>query len=112
MEAKQKLSLFINKDGKLLRVLPEDLICIAANRAYCDVFVAGYQRPFNLSHSMASVLRLLPDGMMENAGRSLAVNMSHVKEIGECTLMMDNGLSFTIHSKAMRSLRENIVILV
>jgi len=103
--------LFIKKDGRLIRVMPKDVVCIEADRAYSVIYAEGLVEPIRLSHSMGSMLGLFPDGLLTVVGRSLAVNINHIREVGDCSLLMDGNQRFTIGVEAMKNLRNGLKII-
>lgn len=100
---------FINKNGRLYKVMPTDIICIVADRAYCNIFVVGRKDPYELPYSMGHVLKAIPDGLLTHVGRSLALNISHIKEVASATVTMDNEARFIISTNAMNELRNKLV---
>lgn len=103
--------LFIKKDGRLYRVLPKDIICLEADRAYCKIYVVGYVEPFRLSYAMGTLLRAFPEDLLTTVGRSLSLNLSHIREVGDCSIMMDGNHRFSTSVNAIKTLKESLNII-
>lgn len=104
--------LFVKSEGKLVRVMPRDIVCLEADRAYCNLYVMGRKTPVNFYLAMGNVYKTFPAEFLLAVGRSHRVNTDHIREIGPNSLTMDNGLVLDGISKAgMEAVRRHVHVI-
>lgn len=104
--------LFVKCNGKLERVMPRDIVCLEADRTYCNLYVAGRKNPYNFYIPMGHVYKTFPADFLLAVGRSHRVNINHIQAIGTNSLHMDNGLELQGISKTgMDAVRQHIHII-
>lgn len=104
--------LFVKNNGMLTKIMPGDVVCLEADRAYCNLYVMGRATPYTFSIGIGKVHKIFPEGMLLAVGRSHCVNVNHIKTITTDTLIMDNGLELQHISKVgMNIVRRHVKII-
>ena len=98
--------IMLRSGGKTVVVKLSDICYIEGMSEYVKVHLAGQQDPLIVLYGLGKLLEQLPSKDFVQVHRSYIIGISHVKEAGPASILMDNGGVIPVSKKNRAELRD------
>jgi DNA-binding LytR/AlgR family response regulator len=101
---------FVWNDRMLLKIHPEEIVRLVAEKNYTKIFLADNDKPHMVRSTLSNALKKLPDHIFIKTHRSYAVSVLYINFIARDHLLVSDQI-VPIAKQYYRSVMEKLVII-